>query len=215
MGRVLSFPGYLLFLSAVLKVFVFPATEQTQYSAHPLVGMTALQALTLAALGAAWLRWAVPALHEVGVDRFRPGRRQIVAGVGFVILLVIIGGLRVLQQTPEPVAPPPAPPNLVKQYEQQPPPHKSSALAPAPLPPRTLEELTHSVEMVPAANIVDFDVETLHRGWNALTARRKDRLCDAGKVIRTAMHTYHNTVVDLNHVQRAIYDVTEPPGRCR
>lgn len=89
MRRALSLPGYLLFLSALLKVFLFPATEPTRYGDRPLVDMTALQAIALVALGAAWLYWAVPGLQDSLSMLFRwlrsiAQRRglQVAAGVG-------------------------------------------------------------------------------------------------------------------------------------
>jgi len=66
-----------------------------------------------------------------------------------------------------------------------------------------------------AASVIEYNVERLKQDWDALIPFHKGALCRAGNAIRSAMHTYGNTVADLNHVQRAVYDITEPAGRCR
>lgn len=63
--------------------------------------------------------------------------------------------------------------------------------------------------------MIEIQVERFHGEWDALVPIHKDTLCRAAKSIRSAMHAHNNTITDLNHVQRAIYDITAPPGRCR
>ena len=69
--------------------------------------------------------------------------------------------------------------------------------------------------MIIAANVIEFNVERFHQGWDELVPINRNTLCAAGKAIRSAMHAWNNTLADLNHAQRAIYDITAPPGRCR
>jgi hypothetical protein len=82
-------------------------------------------------------------------------------------------------------------------------------------PPPTLRELGQSADVKVATSVIEYNVEHLHQDWNTLVPLDRDALCGAGKAIRSAMHEYGSTVADLNHVQRAIYDITELPGRCR
>jgi hypothetical protein len=89
------------------------------------------------------------------------------------------------------------------------------AASPPAAPPRTLEELAHSVDIIMAANVIEFDVHTFHQEWDGITPIHRETLCAAGKAIRSAMRTYQNTVADLTRAERAIYDITAPSGRCR
>jgi hypothetical protein len=68
--------------------------------------------------------------------------------------------------------------------------------------------------MMVAASVIEYNVERLQQDWDTLPPVNKDALCAAGKAIRSAMHSYNNTLADLNHAQRAIYDITAPSGRC-
>ena len=121
--------------------------------------------------------------------RRRPRRhRKIVVVLGFVLSLAVLAGQRALQGSSP-------------QSTQQ--------------PPRTLEELARSDDMILAASTIEYSVGRLHQDWDMLPPLHRDTLCRAGKAIRSLMHANDNTVADLNHAQRAIYDITEPPGRCR
>jgi hypothetical protein len=204
---MLTIPGYLLFPSAMLMCFVFPASEPTRFGAQPVIGMTALQAVTLVALGTAWFRWAVPAL-QAAVSRFRSGRRQAVVVWGFMLVLAVVG-LKVFQANqsmlPSTQIEPPSPLDILP----------GSSPPSTPSPPRTLEELTKSADMIIAANVIEFNVERFQQGWDELVPINRDALCAAGKAIRSAMHAYNNTLADLDRAQRAIYDITAASGRCR
>jgi hypothetical protein len=75
-------------------------------------------------------------------------------------------------------------------------------------------ELTESILVGQASTILDIDVDIGHKTFQQLHASDQDTLCAAGKAIRDSMKAHHNTLADLNHVERAIYDFTAPAGRC-
>jgi hypothetical protein len=129
----------------------------------------------------------------------RRRRRQIGGFLGFMLSLVMIAGLGFVLALRTP------PPST--RFESSP--------QPAQPPPPTLQELAQSADMRVATSVIEYNVERLRQDWNMLVPLDKHALCAAGKAIRSAMHTYRNTVADLNQVQRAIYDITEPSGRCR
>jgi hypothetical protein len=65
-----------------------------------------------------------------------------------------------------------------------------------------------------ASTVLEIYVDTGSRKFQELHASDKDALCAAGKAIRDSMKAHHNTLADLNHVEREIYDITAPAGRC-
>jgi len=159
-------------------------------------------------VGTAWSRWVAPALKP-GVARLWSGRRLVVVVWGVVLVLAVVAGLQALQTNQptltSPQAEPPSPLEVLRDPSPPPPPSPS----------RTLQDLTQSADMIIAANVIEFNVERFHQGWDELVPINRNTLCAAGKAIRSAMHAWHNTLADLNHAQRAIYDITAPPGRCR
>src|SRR5438445_7422080 len=101
MRAFLSLPGYLLFLCAALRVLIYPVTRGSawpwaptySWSPQPLVGMTALQAITLAVLGAAWLRWGAPMLSDkllVLLSSRRRWQLATVLGAGVLLFGVVL-----------------------------------------------------------------------------------------------------------------------------
>jgi hypothetical protein len=103
-----SVPGYLLFLCALLRVLVWPVTVNgtwpwaPDYDVHgPLVGITALQGITLVVLGAAWIRWAVPTI-AAKLQAQTPAHRAR-AIIAVVVIVMAVGfGLRYLALTVPP-----------------------------------------------------------------------------------------------------------------
>jgi hypothetical protein len=241
MRALVSLPGYLLFVVAMLKVFVFPATERIGYRDHPLVGMTTLQTLTLIGGGAAWLRWAAPAL-QVSVPK--AARRLVslfwrlrwpIAAVLVAVLLIM--GVRAFyfSNTAKPVPPLSWDEPFKETKERNATPQVSSPSVPPPQsgpaqhnppaqvtppPPRvptwvpTVEDLANALDIKYAASVIDIYVNISHETWRELNPDDQDTLCNAGKEIRTAMKAWNNRLSDLNHTERAIYDLTAPRGRC-
>jgi hypothetical protein len=78
----------------------------------------------------------------------------------------------------------------------------------------TVDNLAYFPIVREASAILDVYVDGSHMTFQQLYASQKDTLCEAGKAIRYSMKAYHNTLADLNHVERAIYDITAPAGRC-
>lgn len=137
------------------------------------------------------------------------GRRRVVAASTALILLALAAGLWVFHERQTPLlATEPLPSPLSEILRESP-------LPPAPPPTPTLGELSQSPDMMLATSVIEIQVERLHADWDALVPIHREALCRTGKSIRSAMHAHNNTITDLNHVQRAIYDITAPPGRCR
>jgi hypothetical protein len=107
---------------------------------------------------------------------------------GFVLSLAAIAGLRAVQFTHTSARP------------QQ--------------PPRTLD-LPQSQDVILATSTIEYNVERLGQDWDTLPPLQRDALCGAGNAIRSVMQAHGKTLADLSHVQRAIYDITVPSGRCR
>jgi hypothetical protein len=65
-----------------------------------------------------------------------------------------------------------------------------------------------------AARIIAIWGSGFHNAWDELRPDQQDTLCGAGTQIRFSMKAHHIARSDLNHVDRAIYDITAPAGRC-
>jgi hypothetical protein len=142
------------------------------------------------------------------VGHFRAGRRQLAALSKVAAIFAVAPGLWV-SHAHQPTllssdSAPPSPLTLLL----------GSSAQPARRSPRPLEELPHSVDTMIAANVIEFNVERFHQDWDTLAPINRDDLCVAGRAIRSTMHRYNNTLADLNHMERAIYEITAPAGRC-
>ena len=147
-----------------------------------------------------------------------PGRKvlvsaAVVVGVGGALL----GSLALWHAlTPRPphweVVPPAAPPSSGRFLPPLESPTPSPTVQAPPVP--TVSVLADSVIVSRASSVLNYWVDSLNQTFQQLHAEDKDTLCAAGKAIRDSMKAHRNTLADLNHVERAIYDITAPAGRC-
>lgn len=79
----------------------------------------------------------------------------------------------------------------------------------------TVEDIAKSDDLMAAGAILNIWVNIAHETWQELYPADRGKLCTVGKEIRTAMKAHHNTLADLTHTERAVYDITLPADRCR
>jgi hypothetical protein len=216
MRALMSLPGYLLFVFAMLKVFVFPATERIGYRDHPLAGMTTLEMLALIGAGTAWLRWIAPALHlsvpkaaRSLVSSFWRWRWQIAAALAALLLIMGVWALSNAVKTAPPASwdvptqPGPA---------QQTPPAQAAqpSSPPDPFSDEARREMAYADAIERAGKLL-----RPHASWDELNPPAQDTLCAVGAMIRADMEKRHEKRADLYFLtERAIYDITAPKGRC-
>ncbi len=204
-AAVALFAGWLLFIVLAIALLreggIATSWDQINWRAS-VFGVGSL--LILAAL--TWL-WTIARRQRA----FTPLMKTL-AGVILLVGLsfVTLAGVLPLVRDPyanifeKPTSPPPAP---IAQTS----PTFTFEPVPAVL---TVKELTESILVGQASTVLDIYVDIGHLTFQQLHASDKDTLCAAGKAIRDSMRTHHNTLADLNHTERAIYDITAPAGRC-
>jgi hypothetical protein len=225
---LLDLPAYLLFMCGALRVLVYPVTRggawpwspPYSWNSQPLVGMTALQALTFGILGVAWLRWVRPAIAGSLTSILAKRRLRLVLTALSVTALLLLALLWFRERFAPPLAPMPAVqtpslPTSTPLIPLEPPPSLPAVSPSVIVEVPTLEELARSQDIASAVSVIDIYVNIAHKEFWDLDPDGKDRLCTAGKEIRGSMKAHGNTIADLNHTERAIYDLTAPRGRCK
>ena len=168
-------------------------------------------------IAGAKIMWLNPR-RETFVPLTRAARRFLIPAVVIVTLAMALWGIVLWQKihvVPSSVSTPSPPPAPVTQTTPEVLPAPTVVLAPSPPPVPTLDELAGDIRVQNASAVLSIYVDITHETFDQLHADDRDKLCVAGRAIRESMRAHHNPVADLNHAERAIYDITAPAGRCR